>query len=173
MSPAELQLANDLAAATQAPNVSLPTASAEHPGVQAEIDYTNPADLHAAICRVHPFGDIIRFDGIVDACTNNRGQELLQMLTPAGPPTFDEIAIKEIMPTVEWIASISCLQTRAEMICRTQFFASCPASRALIEEVADCGPLGVLAQAYLKPPAKVRPRQGARHRATARRRQRR
>lgn len=62
------------------------------------------------------------------------------------------------MPTTEWIASFTDLQVRAEAICRTQFFATCAVSRALIEEVADMGPLGILAQAYLYPPVKPKRR---------------
>jgi hypothetical protein len=172
MYPDALRLANDLAAATQVSFDSPHTVSEECLGALIEVDFADPVDLHAAIRRVHPFGDIIRFDGIVEACANNRGQELLKLLTPLQAPAFEEVAITEIMPTVDWIASITCLQTRAEMICRTQFFGTCPVSRALIAEVADAGPLGVLAQAYLQPPAKLRSRRGVGNRAQTRRRKR-
>jgi hypothetical protein len=130
-----------------------------------DIDYTDPVSLHAAICRVHPFGEILGFEGIVEACQRGQGHALLQLMTPAANPQFDTVSIKEIVPTIEFIASYSCLQTRAEAICRTGFFGACPASRALIEEVADAGPLGAIAQSYLHPIVKPKRRRSVRNRS--------
>lgn len=171
MIPVE-EMANDLAAATQSLCLPLTDMAQQSPGISASIDFSNATEVYDAICRVNPFGEILCFDGVIEACAHNRGEELLKLSTPGSVPTFDEVAIDEIMPTVDWIASITCLQTRAEMICRTQFFGTCPVSRALIAEVADAGPLGVLAQAYLQPPAKSRSRRGVGNRAQTRRRKR-
>lgn len=126
-----------------------------------DVDFTNPTAVQAAICRAHPFGEIVRFDGIEEACGRGQGQTLLQMMTPPIVPQFDTVAINEIVPTTEWIASFTDLQVRAEAICSTKFFASCAVSRALIEEVADEGPLGLMAQAYLYPPVKPKRRRAA------------
>jgi hypothetical protein len=172
MNSVEENMAYELATATQSLCPPLSGRSEQGTDILSAIDFSDPAEVHAAICRVNPFGEILRFDGIIDACANNRGEQLLKLSTPAEVPTFTEVAIDEIVPTIDWIASITCLQTRAEMICRTQFFGTCTASRALIAEVADAGPLGVLAQAYLQPPTKTRPRRGVGNGAQTRRRKR-
>lgn len=167
----EDQMAYELAAATQ--SISVPESGrSEQAAASAIVDFSNPVAVYAEICRVNPFGEILCFDGIIDACADGRGEALLRLSTPGEVPIFDEVAIDEIMPTVDWIASITCLQTRAEMICRTRFFGTCPVSRALIAEVADAGPLGVLAQAYLQAPVKTRSDRVDGRRAQARHRKR-
>jgi hypothetical protein len=128
------------------------------------VDYSDPVALHAAIRRVHPFGEILRFEGIVEVCQRGQGHALLQLMTPGVEPHFDTISIKEVVPTIEFIASYVDLQARAEAICRTGFFGTCPTSRALIEEVADAGPLGIIAQSYLHPPVKMKGRRSVRNR---------
>ena len=160
-------LADELAAATQ----MLPEQcdnDQDQRGGEHSVDFTNPVSLQAAICQASPFGDLVRFDGIVKACAEGKGQELLRLVTPSALPEFDTISIKEIVPTVEFIQSYTDLQLRAEAICRTHFFATCVASRALIEEVADAGPLGALAQAYLHPPVKPTRRRAERRRPSTR-----
>lgn len=130
----------------------------------SSVDYSDPVALHAAICRVHPFGEILRFAGIVDACRLGQGHVLLQLMTPGVQPQFDVVSITEIVPTNEFIASYVDLHARAEAICRTGFFGTCATSRRLIEEVADTGPLGVIAQSYLHPIVKPKRRRSARNR---------
>lgn len=163
-------LANELAAATQTLPEQRASCLDQTGGDAVDVDFTNPVSVHAAICRVNPFGDILRFEGIVEGIAKGQGPKILQLLTPSAVPEFDSISIKEIVPTVEFIRSFSDMQMRAEAICRTHFFATCPVSRALIEEVADAGPLGALAQAYLHPPVKPKRRRATRRSPSIRRR---
>ncbi|QUS38035.1 hypothetical protein RPMA_03550 [Tardiphaga alba] len=74
--------ANDLAAAKQ--NQQLEVYRESEP-----IDTSNPYLLHDHLCRNHLFGDLLRFDGIAEACSLGRGGELLRALSPDYVMQFD------------------------------------------------------------------------------------
>ena len=161
-------LANELAMATQTLPEQGDSYLDQTVGDGGSVDYHHPISVRAAICQVNPFGNIVRFEGIVEACAQGQGSELLQLLKPS-VSEFETVPFREMVPTLEFIESFSDLQMRAEVICRTHFFATCAVSRALIEEVADAGPLGALAQAYLHLPAKPKRRRFTRRSPSIRR----
>ncbi|MCK1283922.1 hypothetical protein IVB41_08220 [Bradyrhizobium sp. 44] len=163
-------LANQLAAATQTTLGQSDNHFTQSAGSLVDVDFQNPASVYAAISQMHPFGDMLRPDGIADACEAGRGQELLALSIPPVVPHFDTVPFSEIVPTIDFIQSFDDLHQRAEAICRTRFYATCAVSRALIEEVADVSPLGALAQAYLSPPKKPERRRAARLNSTKLRR---
>jgi hypothetical protein len=158
------ELANELATATQTVTMQHDHGDSQGGDEAVGIDYSDPVALHAAICRVHPFGEIFLFEGIIEACRRGQGHALLQLMTPGVEPHFDEVSIREILPTIEFIASYGDLHARAEAICRTGFFGTCGTSRRLIEEVADASPLGAMAQSYLNPSVKPKRRRSVRNR---------
>ncbi|MGM5028315.1 hypothetical protein AB8B02_18990 [Tardiphaga sp. 862_B3_N4_1] len=79
--------AYDLATATQTLEVK-DEHSPDHSG-NAQIDLSDPTAVRDEICRTHPFGEILRFEGIVDACANGQGASLLHAMSPDYLAQFD------------------------------------------------------------------------------------
>ena len=120
-----------------------------------DIDYSDPETVREHLCRINPFGDILRYEGIVEACRAGRGRELVELLTPAEIPEFESVPLAEMIdPPVEWIMSIEDPVRRAIVILNTGFYGTDGASRAAIESVQDAGVPGWLAQMNLQPPLK-------------------
>jgi hypothetical protein len=86
------ELANELATATQTVAVQHDPAAGQSGGETIDVDYSDPVGLHAAICRVHPFGEILRFEDIIDACRRGQGLALLQLMKPGVEPHFDAVS---------------------------------------------------------------------------------
>jgi hypothetical protein len=131
------------------------SAGADH----ASIDYSDPVAVRDLICRINPFGEILRYEGIVEVCRLGRGRELVEMSTPPHIPQPDLVPIAEMMdPPIEWIMSIEPPEHRAFVILKTGFYGTDEAHRAAIESVRDAGVVGLLAQANLQPPIKPKRR---------------
>src|SRR5438034_11185533 len=83
----------------------------------AQIDYSDPLTVRHLICRINPFGEILRYEGIVEVCRAGRGRELVEMSTPPNIPQQDSIPLAEMMdPPVEWVMSFANLERRAYVI---------------------------------------------------------
>ena len=126
---------------------------------QGDIDYSDPVAVRDLICRIHPFGDIFSYEGIVEACRLGRGRELVAIATPPDIPQPDSVPLAEMIdPPAEWVMSNENLKRRASVILATGFYGTDEAHRAAIESVRDAGVVGLLAQANLQPPTKPKRR---------------
>ncbi|MCK1366384.1 hypothetical protein [Bradyrhizobium sp. 62] len=135
--------------------------------LKSEIDYTDPAAVRDLICRTHPFGELLRYEGIVEACRLGQGRELVELSTPPSFPEPDEVSLSEVVdPPVDWIMSFENLERRAFVILKTAFFGVDEQHKQAILSVKDAGIVGHLAQANLDPPMKPK-----RHRRPRRRSQ--
>jgi hypothetical protein len=130
-----------------------------HLSDHGNIDYSDPAAVRDLICRIHPFGDIFSYEGIVEACRLGQGRELVAMATPPDIPQFDSVPLAEMNdPPVDWVMSFENLERRAFVICATGFYGTDEAHKAAIESVRDAGVVGLIAQANLQPPEKPKRR---------------
>lgn len=132
-----------------------------------EIDYFDPAVVRDLVCTVHPFGELLSYEGIVETCRRGHGRELVRISTPATISEPDEVALAEVFdPSVEWVTSIENLERRAYIILATGFYGIDEAHREAILSVQDAGVVGLLAQANLRPPeTKRRKTPNRRHRS--------
>lgn len=137
--------------------------------LKSEIDYTDPAAVRDLICRTHPFGELLRYEGIVEACRRGRGRELVELSTPPNLPDQEQVALAEVVdPSVDWIMGFESLERRAYVILVTGFFGIDELHREAILSVRNAGVVGLLAQANLLPPEKPKRRKKARRQQQAR-----
>ncbi|MGY4155592.1 hypothetical protein ACVINW_001434 [Bradyrhizobium sp. USDA 4461] len=128
-----------------------------------EINYADPIAVRDLIRQVHPFGELLRYEGIAEACYLGHGRELVGLSTPPVIPEPDEIALAEVInPSVEWIMSIENDERRAYVILATRFYGIDESHKEAILSVQDAGVVGLLAQANLRPPEKAKRRRAVR-----------
>lgn len=129
------------------------------------IDYADAVAVRELICEIHPFGGLLRYEGIVETCRRGYGRDLVELSTPPNIPEPEEIALAEVFdPSVEWIMNIEQLEHRAYVILVTGFFGADEAHKEAIRSVQDAGVVGLLAQANLRPPEKAKRRKAPSHR---------
>ncbi|WP_038384408.1 hypothetical protein [Bradyrhizobium elkanii] len=134
-----------------------------------EIDFFDPAVVQDLICQASPFGDLLRYEGIEEACRRGLGRKLVEICTPTNIPEQDEVALAEMIdPPVEWVMSIGNLEHRAYVILATGFYGTDECHRQAILSVEDAGVVGLLAQANLRPPEKIKRRRPASRRYSGR-----
>lgn len=133
------------------------------------IDYADPVAVRDLIYQIHPFGELLRFEGIAEVCSHGYGRELIELSTPPDLPDPQEVPIAEVVdPTVDWIMSFENPDRRAYVILVTRFYGIDERHKQAILSVKDAGVVGLLAQANLRPPEKTKYRKAASRRQRVR-----